>query len=137
MGFILGNLLVPDIAVNVLLGRAVDISVVADGSETGPHSGLHRTKESMLVLGHADIVNVVQLLILGGMLVLGHLPEVLEAGILVAPECQHHLLVGQGAHLQPGLVTDTLQWSVVARLEVLVLWESVILGQMARIISVR
>jgi hypothetical protein len=62
----------------------------------------------MLVLEHVDIVNVVQLLVLGGMLVLGHLPEVLEAGILVAPERQHQLFVAQGAHLQPGLVMDAL-----------------------------
>ncbi len=110
MGFIRGNLLlVTDIAVNVHFGRAVDVAVVVDGSETGPHSCLHRIEESMLVLEHEDIVNVVQLLVLGGMLVLGHLPEVLEAGILVAPE--------------PGLVMDALQWSVVARLEVLFLWE--------------
>ncbi len=47
------------------------------------------------MLGHVDVVNVVELLVLAGVLVLGHVAEVLEPRVFVASERQHKLLVSQ------------------------------------------
>ncbi len=82
------------------------------------------------MLGHVDVVHVVELLVLAGVLELGHVVEVLDAAVIEASDRLVQLLPSQGAHLQPGLHTHTAQGPVVASLEVLVVGEGVDAGHM-------
>ncbi len=84
---------VPDVPVNVLLGRAIDVEIMVNHRQACPDSGLLRSEEG--VLWQVHIVYVVELLVLACVKVLCHVVEVLQAAVLIATECQHQLLVRQ------------------------------------------